>query len=46
MPSQSYYPTRDGDQLTWFTILQIKIPAYYKALRDFPPLLRLNNSCC
>jgi hypothetical protein len=32
MPSQSYYPTREGEQLTWFTNLQTKIPAYYTAL--------------
>ena len=32
MPNQFYYPAREGDQLTWFTNLQTKIPAYYVAL--------------
>ncbi len=32
MPNTFYYPTREGDQLTWFTNLQTKIPAYTAAL--------------
>ena len=32
MPNQPYFPNREGDQLTFFTNLQTKIPAYYTAL--------------
>ncbi len=32
MPNSSYYPSREGDQLTWFVNLQSKIPTYYTAL--------------
>src|SRR5258708_5287493 len=32
MANQPYFPNREGDQLTWFTNIQSKIPAYYTAL--------------
>ena len=32
MPNQPYYPNREGDQLTFFTNLQTKIPGYYTVL--------------
>ena len=32
MANQPYYPTREGDQLTWFTNLQSKIATYYTPL--------------
>jgi len=36
MRNQPYYPNREGDQLTFFTNLQTKIPGYYLAL-DITP---------
>ncbi|MES2706903.1 MAG: hypothetical protein V4726_09910 [Verrucomicrobiota bacterium] len=32
MANQPYYPNREGDQLTWLTNLQTKIPDHYTAL--------------
>jgi hypothetical protein len=32
MANQQYYPTREGDQLTWFTNLQTNIATYYTPL--------------
>ena len=32
MPNQPYYPTREGDQLAFFTNIQSKIANYYTAL--------------
>jgi hypothetical protein len=36
MPNQPYYPPREGDQITFFTNIQTKIPGYYTAL-DISP---------
>ena len=36
MANQPYYPTREGDQLTWFTNLQSKIGTYYTPLDTTP----------
>ncbi|MGL4400724.1 MAG: hypothetical protein ACRCXD_12705 [Luteolibacter sp.] len=36
MANQAFYPTREGDQLTWFTNIQSKIATYYTPL-DITP---------